>query len=65
MKIWQNVNDTSINTTKKEELKSAERERHTVKSPKSFWSRWYYLIYNTKYLHYILSNFHEKFKEKN
>ena len=26
---------------KKEELKSAERERQTVQSPKIFWSRWY------------------------
>ena len=42
LKIWQNVNDTSTNTTKKEELKSAERERHTVTSPKTFWSRWYW-----------------------
>ena len=41
LKIWQNINDTSTNTTKKEGLKSAERERHTVSSPKTFWSRWY------------------------
>ena len=41
LKIWQNVKDTSTNTTKKEELKSAERECHTVTSPKTFWSRWY------------------------
>ena len=41
LKIWQNVNDTSTSTTKKEELKSAERERHTVTSPKNFWSKWY------------------------
>ena len=26
---------------KKEEFKSAERERHTVTSPKTFWSTWY------------------------
>ena len=39
LKIWQNVNDTSTNITKKEELKSAERERHTMTSPKPFWSR--------------------------
>ena len=28
---------------KKEELKSAEGERHTVTNPKTFWSRWYIL----------------------
>ena len=36
LKICQYVNDTSTNTTKKEELKSAERERHTVSIPKTF-----------------------------
>ena len=40
LKIWKNVNDTSTNTRKKEELKSAEQERHTVTSPKTIWSRW-------------------------
>ena len=44
LKICQNVNDSSTNTTKKEELKSAERERHTMTSPKTFWSRWYTLL---------------------
>ena len=28
-----------------EELKSAERERHTVTSPKTFWPRWYSFLY--------------------
>ena len=33
---------------KKEELKSVERERHMVTSPKTFWSRWYMRKYTLR-----------------
>ena len=35
---------TLLPTQQKKELKSAERERHTVTSPKTFWSRWYIFL---------------------